>query len=251
MVRMYCSCWCSASRALRRDDLALLRVVEVGQAGVVELEVGAAEVGDAAQLLGVRRGEVGPELVELGVDGLVDGGTTAAVVDHARRRDRQLRGEAVGGLSHGLLQELERVAEDRVAERDAVVHLQRGGLEVEVAVGVVEVHLHLLVGVAVDALELVDEVHVPRRTTELAVRRGLQAGVRAAARPPRRWTGPRPRAARRRRSRRRRAARGHRAEACGRSRLPTWSARKGGLSSQVAESFWGAMNGLLPARAPI
>ncbi len=39
-----------------------------------------------------------------------------------------------------------------------------------------EVHLELLVG-AVHTLELVDEVHVPRRTTELTVRGGLQADV--------------------------------------------------------------------------
>ena len=48
------------------------------------------------------------------------------------------------------------------------------GLEVEVTGLVVEVHRQLLVG-RVDALELVDEVHVPRRATELAVGRGAHA----------------------------------------------------------------------------
>ena len=56
------------------------------------------------------------------------------------------------------------------------MHAQRGRLEVEVAVLVVEVHGELLVG-RVHALELVDEVHVPRRAPELAVGRGPHACV--------------------------------------------------------------------------
>ena len=56
-----------------------------------------------------------------------------------------------------------RAAED-TAIRDAVALL------------VVEVHGELLVG-RVDALELVDEVHVPRRTPELAVGRRTDAGL--------------------------------------------------------------------------
>ena len=51
------------------DVLALLGVVEVGERGVVELQVGAAGVAEPADLLGVGGGEVGPERVELGVDG--------------------------------------------------------------------------------------------------------------------------------------------------------------------------------------
>ena len=176
MVRMYCSCWCSASAPCAATISRCCGVVEVGQARVVELEVGAAEVRDPAQLLGVRRGQVGPERLEVGVDVLVDRRPAAAVVHHARRRDGQLRGQPLGGLPHGLGEERERVAEDRLAERHLVVHPQRGGLEVQVALGVAEVHLQLLVGAA-DALELVDEVHVPRGTSQLAVRGRLQAGV--------------------------------------------------------------------------
>ena len=159
--------------ALRGDQRALLRVVEVGEAGVVELEVGAAELGHPPHLLGVRRGEVGPERLEVRVDRLVDRGPAAAVVDHVRRGDGQLRD--LVALDHRL-QERERVAEDRVPEPDPVVDAQRGGLEVEVAALVVEVHRQLLVG-RVDTLELVDEVHVPRRTPELAVGRRTDAGL--------------------------------------------------------------------------
>ena len=105
--------------------------------------------------------------LELRVDGLVDRGPAAAVVDHVGRGDGQLRDLVT--LGDGL-QELEGVAEDRVAQADPVVDAQRGRLEVEVAALVVEVHGQLLVG-RVDALELVDEVHVPRRAPELAVGR--------------------------------------------------------------------------------
>ena len=45
----------------RLDVLALRRVVDVGEAGVVELQVAAAELVDALDLLGVGGGEVVPE----------------------------------------------------------------------------------------------------------------------------------------------------------------------------------------------
>ena len=54
--------------------------------------------------------------------------------------------------------------------------LERGRLEVQVALGVVEVHEQLLVG-AVDALELVDEVHVPGGPPELPVGDALQPKI--------------------------------------------------------------------------
>ncbi len=93
--------------------LALRRIVEVGEARVVQLQVGAAELAEARDLLAVGRREVVPEHVEVGIDRLVDGGTAAAVVHHARRRDRQLR----HGRRHGVAQERELAAEDRVLER--------------------------------------------------------------------------------------------------------------------------------------
>ena len=93
--------------ALRGDHRPLRGVVEVGEAGVVELQVGAAELAEAAYLLGVGVGQVGPERVEVGVDRRVDRGPAAAVVHHARRRDRQLRRLPGAGV---VAQERERVA---------------------------------------------------------------------------------------------------------------------------------------------
>jgi hypothetical protein len=50
----------------RAHVLALLGVVEVREARVVELQVAAAELADRAHLVGVGVGEVAPELVEVG-----------------------------------------------------------------------------------------------------------------------------------------------------------------------------------------
>ena len=49
------------------DVLALLRIVEVGEARVVQLEVGAAEAAEARDLVAVGGGEIGPERVEIGI----------------------------------------------------------------------------------------------------------------------------------------------------------------------------------------
>jgi hypothetical protein len=65
---------------LSRELGALRWVVEIGEAGVVELQVAAAQRRDAAYLVGVRVGEVGPELVLVRVDRRIDGRRTTAVV---------------------------------------------------------------------------------------------------------------------------------------------------------------------------
>ena len=68
MWRMYSTCWRSGSPPIDGDVLALVRVVQVREARVVELEVRAAELAEAADLLAVRGGQVGPERVQVGVD---------------------------------------------------------------------------------------------------------------------------------------------------------------------------------------
>ena len=158
----------------RAHVLALLRVVDVGEARVVELEIRAAELGDATHLLPVRSDEVGPELVEVGVERLVYRGSAAAVVDHARRRDRQLRHLPFRGAR---AQEGERVAEDRVRQPDPAAHVQRWRGELDRAPLVAELHVQRLVHHLRDTVEGVDEVHVPRRAAELAVGDRPQADV--------------------------------------------------------------------------
>jgi hypothetical protein len=147
-------------------------VVEVREAGVVQLEVAAAEIGERAHLVGVGRGEVRPELLDVRVDALVDRRRAAAVVDHARRRDRQLR-DGVGGL---LREEAVGVGEDRLLESHLPGDGESGRGERPLALRVDHPHTDLLVGLR-DAAELVDEVHVPRRAAVLAVGGRLQADL--------------------------------------------------------------------------
>lgn len=52
-----------------REHLALRRVVQVGEAAVVELQVGTAELAEPADLLGVCGAQVRPELLDVEVDG--------------------------------------------------------------------------------------------------------------------------------------------------------------------------------------
>ena len=66
-------------------------VAQVGEVGVVELEVAAAGVVEGGDLGPVARREVGEEHLEVGVGVDVDGRPPAAEVDHRRRRDRHLR----------------------------------------------------------------------------------------------------------------------------------------------------------------
>ena len=170
----YCSCRWSGSPPCERDQRPLLGVVEVGEAGVVELEVGAAELGHPPHLLGVRRGEVGPERLEVRVDGLVDRGPAAAVVDHVGRGDGQLRHLVAPSVTpcrnSNASPKIVWPSPIRSWTLSAAASKSRSPLLV------VEVHRELLVG-RVDALELVDEVHVPRRTPELAVGRRAHAGL--------------------------------------------------------------------------
>ena len=157
----------------REDVLALSRVVDVRQAGVVELQVAAADLIDALDFLGVRGGEVAPEDIQVGVDRLIDRRVAAAVVDHARRRDRQLRRLVGVGV---VTDERERVREDRLAHVDPAADVHRRRRVVVGAVLVLELHVQRLALHLGDALQLVDEVHVPGLAAELAVGDRLQAG---------------------------------------------------------------------------
>ena len=68
MWRMYSSCWWSGSPPIDATYFALVGVVHVGEARVVELEVRAAELAQSPHLLAVGGGQVGPERIEVGVD---------------------------------------------------------------------------------------------------------------------------------------------------------------------------------------
>ncbi len=67
------------------DISALGGVVEIGEAGVVQLQIGAALRGKAGDLVAVDQGQVVPERLHLGVRGPVDHGAAAAVMQHRGR----------------------------------------------------------------------------------------------------------------------------------------------------------------------
>ena len=70
------------------DVSALCRVVEIGEACVIKLQVGATQRREAGDLPLVYLGEVIPEGIDVGISGLIDHRPAAAVMQHRRRRDR-------------------------------------------------------------------------------------------------------------------------------------------------------------------
>ena len=156
-----------------RDVVALRRVVHVRQAGVVELQVTAAEVVKPPHLLGVGRGQVGPELAQVRIDRLVNGRAPAPVVHHAQRGDGEL-GQRGGD---GVAQERERRTEDRVIERERGDDVRGRWRPLIALLLVVERHPDRVVLHLADAAELVDEVHVPGLAAQLTVGRRAQPGL--------------------------------------------------------------------------
>ena len=153
---------------------ALRRVVQVGQAGVVELQVACSPASASrAHLIGVGGGQVGPELLHVRVDGRVDRGRAAPVVDHVRRRDGQLRRRRRHRPTAGSGSRRRRSSGPcRILPSTC----RAAGVNSISPAGVVEPHGQVARRLA-DAAELVDEVHVPGRAAELAVGRRLQADV--------------------------------------------------------------------------
>src|SRR5205823_2768523 len=99
-------------------------------------------------------------------------GPCAGVVDHARRRDREL-GDG-GGDRAG--QEAERLGEDDVLQADRPIDPEGGRGELQGARLIAEPDGEALLAPA-DATELVDEVHVPGGPPELAVGGGPKPDV--------------------------------------------------------------------------
>jgi hypothetical protein len=150
--------------------LALTGIVEVGEARVVELEVAPAHIVDRPDLLAVRARQVAPELVDVRIHARVDRRRSAAVMNHARGGDRELRRHVA---LDARLQECEVLSEDRVIEVDLRADVDRGRRELDVASLAVELDLDVARSL-LDSAELVDEVHVPRRAPELPVGRRLE-----------------------------------------------------------------------------
>ena len=141
--------------------LAHDRIAEVGEVGVVELQVPAAGGVEGGDLVPIARRQVGEELVQVRVGLDVDGRSPAAEVDHRRRRDADLwrrRGHRREVLEVG---DLDRTG---VAQRTRHRQLRRR-------------HVHGVGGVGArrdvagdgHAVELLEEVEVEPGAAELTV----------------------------------------------------------------------------------
>ena len=157
--------------AARARRLAHLLVAEVGEVGVVHLHVGAAGVGERAQLVAVGARDVVVELgLELRIGLAADAGAAAAEMQHRRRGDRDLR-RAAGRDPR--LQVLEVGLLDVLDVADLVDDTHHRRRQLLAAVGLDDGHRD----VGLDAAQLVEEIDVEVGAAELAVGDALQADV--------------------------------------------------------------------------
>jgi hypothetical protein len=139
----------------------------MAQAGVVELQIAAADVIEGADRLAVGSADVVEIRIEIGIDLAADQVAALTEVEGARRRNGHLRRDA-----RVALEEAEVVEHRVVGEADASRHLDafRLGLdtgELDAVLG----------GERRDAVEPLEEVEVPPRAAELTVGRALQADI--------------------------------------------------------------------------
>ena len=153
------------------DHFALRRIVQIRQADVVQLQIGAAQLGQFGDLLRVDLRQVVPELLDVGINRRIDRRAPAAVVHHAGRRN----GELGRGVGHRL-QEREVVAKNAFVELELALDLQRGGSEFDHALLVAKLNLHVVLHLG-RAAHLVQKIHVPGGAAELAVGDSFQAQV--------------------------------------------------------------------------
>ncbi len=149
------------------DVLALRGVVEIGEARVIELQIGAAESAEPGDLFGVDALQVGPEQLHVRIDVRIEHRLDAAVVNHARRGNRAASASASSPTS-GTRSRHRRSSSRSTAARSRAVPT---GLKEMSPLLAVERDLQVRVGLHVrETADLLDEVHVPGVATDLAVR---------------------------------------------------------------------------------
>src|SRR5262249_38777731 len=137
---------------------------QIGAYGVVELQVAAAWVREGAHRLAVRLGEIVEELFDVRIDSLADAVPAAAEMQHARARDGHL------GLHAGVcLQEFEMLEHRMIGEGDLADDPDR------LRLGLDAVELQAVLGhETFDAVEMLQKIEMPPRTTIFAIRREFQ-----------------------------------------------------------------------------
>ena len=149
---------------------AQLRVAQVGEVRVVQLQVAAACAVQRVDLVAIAAREIVEELVHVRIRVDVDRFSPAAEVDHRRRRNRdlrRLRGHRLQELEIRLLNvdDVAQLAGDREARRREIDH------------PVAAVEFRLDAAADRHAFELFQEVDVKEGAAELAVGHALQPGV--------------------------------------------------------------------------
>src|SRR6516225_1045464 len=69
--------------ALLGNVFALFRIIQIGQTGVVELQIRTTQVSQRPQLSGVHFAEIVPEFLEVWVDRGIDRSAATAIMHHA------------------------------------------------------------------------------------------------------------------------------------------------------------------------
>ena len=100
---------------------AQLRIAQIGEVRVIELEIGAAGLPERFDLVAIALGDVRVEALHVRVGVLADGAAPAAEMQHGRRRDRHL-GQALGDR----LQKIEVGELDRLRMAQLSCHVQHG-----------------------------------------------------------------------------------------------------------------------------
>ena len=153
------------------DIGALRRVVKVGEAGVVELEIGAAERMQAGDLLGVDLGEVVPERAPCR-------DRRPGRSPRARRGNAASDGDGMVSFARAAcpdrrFEKGKIVAENGLVERELAADPVRGWAELDRAGFVLELDVEAMVTVG-DPADLVEEIHVPGAAAHLAVGDALE-----------------------------------------------------------------------------
>src|SRR5690606_24715047 len=156
------------------DALAVYRVAQIGQVGVVELDVTAAVVVEVLDLLVVNARQVFEEAFHVGVGLLVDAAAPAAEMQHGGRRNADLGHEA---RRHDGLEEVE-VLDGNTALRAGQFtgDVENGRRQGDLLVAAAELDFVIADGGG-DAVQLFQKVDVEEGPPLLTVGDASQAGV--------------------------------------------------------------------------
>src|SRR3984957_18653531 len=151
--------------AARLGRFADRRIAEIGEIGVVELEIAAATLGEIGDLVAIGGGEIVVEAFQLGVDAVADRLAAAAEMEHRRRGNADL-----GGLARCAFEEIEISPLDRrgMANLGFDMHGRRPEADFR-AVVLAKLGGEFAIGDR-DAVEFLKKIDMEKGAAKLAVR---------------------------------------------------------------------------------